>query len=350
MNHYHNPQQPFKDVQQFNNMAPSYQRYVPYQFSREENVGEQSQVAHCVLVVNPPQASLKPDTRARNLSALATTATPLVDHGTTEKKTSSAVHNSSLSKANTCDLSFLLPELPSDSDNEDMLVEDSQKGEAETEGHGKNKGKARQPNFGNQEISKLLKLVGEYVPIGGKGWERVALLYNVWAEKGGFKSRDHRSLRDKYNRLLKEALSKPSGETERDPTTVFGCVLIINNKMEKKANEKTLDDDNSDVSPIEVNNHVDGGTLSQDVIELSDSDNNLPLPPTYKVETPLKDKRAAARCEKVKLELLMEYSQSQSMYDEVRDLQTCRADKAEFRALQAENELQIHSRSQSRGR
>ncbi|KAF8984621.1 hypothetical protein BDQ17DRAFT_730183 [Cyathus striatus] len=198
------------------------------------------------------------------------------------------MHNSSLSKANTCNLSFLLPELPSDSDNEDMLVEDLQKGEAETEGHGKSKGKAKSAsarkskgkakatvkgkkasggqavgskNFGNQEISKLLKLMAEYVPIGSKGWERVALLYNAWGEKGGFKSRDHCSLQDKYDWLLKEALSKPSDETEHDPTMVFGCVLIINDKMEKKANEKTLDDDDSDVSPIDVDNHVDGVLL-----------------------------------------------------------------------------------------
>ncbi|KAF8990336.1 hypothetical protein BDQ17DRAFT_1414086 [Cyathus striatus] len=245
--------------------------------SSKENVSgvrEQSQVGPLRTsnsyhtVVNPPQASLKPDTRARNLSALATTASPLVDHSTTEQE-------------------------------DNMLVEDSQKGEAETKGHGKSKGKVKtasarkskgkakamvkgkkasggravgSKNFGNQEISKLLKLMGEYIPIGSKGWERVALLYNVWGEKGGFKSRDHRSLRDKYDRLLKEALSKPSSEMEHDPTTVFGCIHIINDKMEKKANKKTLDDDNSDVSPIDVDNHVDGGMLSQDVIELSDSD------------------------------------------------------------------------------
>lgn len=59
----------------------------------------------------------------------------------------------------------------------------------------------RRPGAGNykdDDISELLRLVEEELPIGGHGWKRVSVRYEQWATRKGRPVRDVKALETKF--------------------------------------------------------------------------------------------------------------------------------------------------------
>lgn len=56
-------------------------------------------------------------------------------------------------------------------------------------------------NFGADEMAMLVEIVEQHLPIGGHGWDEVLREYNAWAKKEGFRERDQRSLKQKFDKV-----------------------------------------------------------------------------------------------------------------------------------------------------
>jgi len=54
-------------------------------------------------------------------------------------------------------------------------------------------------NFSYEEIHRLLRGINNRLPIGGKGWEAVAEVYNSWAAKQGYSQRTAQSIKGKFD-------------------------------------------------------------------------------------------------------------------------------------------------------
>ncbi|KAF8998222.1 hypothetical protein BDQ17DRAFT_1328880 [Cyathus striatus] len=72
-------------------------------------------------------------------------------------------------------------------------------------------------------------------PIGQDGWDTVVKLYMKWAKEKGYTTCDRTSLRQKFDRTVKSAKSKPTGATKRDKSTVFGLALECSSLIEDKS-------------------------------------------------------------------------------------------------------------------
>ncbi|KAJ7050207.1 hypothetical protein C8F01DRAFT_1001006, partial [Mycena amicta] len=73
--------------------------------------------------------------------------------------------------------------------------------------------KAGTPNFKPREIKKLLTILRNRLPAGGKGWSQVSTDYNGWAKRKGLPECDQWSLEAKYKAILKT--KKPTGSASR---------------------------------------------------------------------------------------------------------------------------------------
>ncbi|KAI0666350.1 hypothetical protein C8Q78DRAFT_995032 [Trametes maxima] len=70
-------------------------------------------------------------------------------------------------------------------------------------------------NFSFADVSELLRLIRQHLPIGQHGWERVCIGYNAYASSSGRPKRDVQSLRTKYYKLVNA--KKPTGDPECPP-------------------------------------------------------------------------------------------------------------------------------------
>uniref|UniRef100_H3H5P4 DUF6818 domain-containing protein n=1 Tax=Phytophthora ramorum TaxID=164328 RepID=H3H5P4_PHYRM len=107
------------------------------------------------------------------------------------------------------------------------------------------------PNYKMAEITRLLKLVEEHLPLGKDEWGRVTMAYNknrsrTWAE------RDLDSLRRKFKALY--SVRKPTGTAEMPPhiekannsslgSSAFEMMLLFREENERKAEVRRVEED-----------------------------------------------------------------------------------------------------------
>jgi len=94
------------------------------------------------------------------------------------------------------------------------------------EKEGKGKGKERKDkcggcmqgshNFSLEEMVKLIKVVGEELPIGAAGWEKLASMYNTWEKDGRYHECNVKSLQGNFDSVCLVPLPSPQ----------FSCNLI----------------------------------------------------------------------------------------------------------------------------
>lgn len=60
--------------------------------------------------------------------------------------------------------------------------------------------------FSMPEDGKVVDCVEEVQPIGGDGWEKVAVKYNTWAKEKGYPERTVQSLKKRFERVSREVL------------------------------------------------------------------------------------------------------------------------------------------------
>ncbi|KAG5645800.1 hypothetical protein H0H81_007634 [Sphagnurus paluster] len=82
-------------------------------------------------------------------------------------------------------------------------------------------------NFGAKETFELLERVAERLPIGGSGWKMVTAKYNRWASQNNYAEREAKSLKGKFETLVRTAKSKPTGVANRDPTHPLCIALSV---------------------------------------------------------------------------------------------------------------------------
>ncbi|KAF8979473.1 hypothetical protein BDQ17DRAFT_1439458 [Cyathus striatus] len=127
--------------------------------------------------------------------------------------------------------------------------------------------------FSATEITKLLHLIKAIKPIGQDGWDTVVKLYMKWAKEKGYAMRDRTSLRQKFDRTVKSAKSKPTGATKRDKSTVFGLALECSSLIEDKSGRAVFMD--SEGEDDEPNNNDIALESDEDVIATTeDSDSH----------------------------------------------------------------------------
>lgn len=73
------------------------------------------------------------------------------------------------------------------------------------------------PNIKDEELTFFLNLVEEELPLGPAKWERVGTLYNAWAERNNFPTRNLKTLRKKFQALVRKGISKPTGDPTLPP-------------------------------------------------------------------------------------------------------------------------------------
>ncbi|THU86668.1 hypothetical protein K435DRAFT_804915 [Dendrothele bispora CBS 962.96] len=74
--------------------------------------------------------------------------------------------------------------------------------EEEEDGEVKKKGRvAGSTKYKNEELSRLVEIVGRQRPLGGKGWAVVIRDYNKWAHENKYQEREDRPLRKKWNEI-----------------------------------------------------------------------------------------------------------------------------------------------------
>ncbi|KAG6895952.1 hypothetical protein C0992_011341 [Termitomyces sp. T32_za158] len=102
-------------------------------------------------------------------------------------------------------------------------------------------------NFGIEEKLHLLDCVNQRLSIGGAGWKVVVEKYNKWATEHDYAERDDKSLKGKFDALVREAKSKPTGSADCDPqTNPLAIALKIEEAIEEKAGTLTLNDSEFD--------------------------------------------------------------------------------------------------------
>ncbi|KAF8981764.1 hypothetical protein BDQ17DRAFT_1337182 [Cyathus striatus] len=118
--------------------------------------------------------------------------------------------------------------------------------------------------FSATEITKLLHLIKAIKSIGQDGWDTVVKLYVKWAKEKGYATRDRTSLRQKFDRTVKSAKSKPTGATEHDKSTFFGLALKCSSLIEDKSGHAVFMD--SEGEDDEPNNNDIALESDEDVI------------------------------------------------------------------------------------
>ncbi|KAJ8461935.1 hypothetical protein ONZ51_g11223 [Trametes cubensis] len=95
-------------------------------------------------------------------------------------------------------------------------------------------------NYTKPEIKELLKIIHEVLPAGQDGWKKVTETYKKWALAHGRPERPEKSLRNKFDALLREASKKPTGSAEIPEH--LQEVLDIEQEIEAKDPEDDEDD------------------------------------------------------------------------------------------------------------
>ncbi|KAJ7224204.1 hypothetical protein GGX14DRAFT_350570, partial [Mycena pura] len=70
-------------------------------------------------------------------------------------------------------------------------------------------------NFRKDDVGRILSIVKRHQPMGGRGWEKVTKEYNMWAVKHSRPEREWKSLKNKFDSLVKT--TKPTGDAECPP-------------------------------------------------------------------------------------------------------------------------------------
>ncbi|KAJ6448391.1 hypothetical protein C8R45DRAFT_1115321 [Mycena sanguinolenta] len=101
-------------------------------------------------------------------------------------------------------------------------------------------------NYNKLDTELLFEAVEEVLPTGEKGWKAVGEVYNTNAGLAGRPERTMKSLRDKYQRFLKE--QKPTGDPKCPPEVQRAHELkdLINTKAASRAVGDETDEDKDD--------------------------------------------------------------------------------------------------------
>ncbi|KAJ7052650.1 hypothetical protein C8F01DRAFT_1236251 [Mycena amicta] len=123
--------------------------------------------------------------------------------------------------------------------------------------------KAGTPNFKPHEIKKLLTILCNRLPAGGKGWSQVSTDYNGWAKRKGLPECDQWSLEAKYKAILKT--KKPMGSASRPAfvTDALEVEDLINQHVGARDDDNILSilSDSSD-SDSDSNSDNDGPAVT----------------------------------------------------------------------------------------
>lgn len=139
---------------------------------------------------------------------------------------------------------------------------------------GKDKGKGRKDkrggrttgsrNFSSEEMAKLVKLVQEELPLGAAGWDKIVSVYNKWAKPETYHERDVKSLRGKFDSIVKTAHEKPTGDANR--LELLTQAMQADEAIMTKSGGLTLDDniDGDDSSVLELSSSSDSDSGDAD--------------------------------------------------------------------------------------
>ncbi|KAJ3764527.1 hypothetical protein FB446DRAFT_796074, partial [Lentinula raphanica] len=124
------------------------------------------------------------------------------------------------------------------------------------------KGKrAGSSNFSTVQMRKIVDLAKEIKPIGNRSWDQLAEDYNRWAKENGYNERTRKALQSKYNAMLHQANTKPTGDAER--LQVYSDILDVESQINEKCETKDLQDDSaSDSGDGSVDNNRDHEVVS----------------------------------------------------------------------------------------
>ncbi|KAG5653358.1 hypothetical protein H0H81_000859 [Sphagnurus paluster] len=152
-------------------------------------------------------------------------------------------------------------------------------------------------NFTEEETLELLEQVKQRLPIAGAGWLAVSEQYNQWACNNKYSKRDGKSLKARFEAVLRKAKEKPTGNASRDPNHPFCIALSIEADIEEKSGTLTLNDSEFDEGEVE-NNQLGS---DDEIIEITDNENSQAVKPkrgaksdtvmtkAYRVAEPLAD-------------------------------------------------------------
>ncbi|EDR09762.1 uncharacterized protein LACBIDRAFT_325546 [Laccaria bicolor S238N-H82] len=97
-------------------------------------------------------------------------------------------------------------------------------------------------NYTEGDLSQLLALIEDELPIGQRGWKKVHERFAKWAKKNNRPERDCKSIETKYKQLIKPG--KPTGSGKR-PETVTKA-LKIEQMINERAGTRDLNDSDFD--------------------------------------------------------------------------------------------------------
>ncbi|KAF8079108.1 hypothetical protein FPV67DRAFT_1776157 [Lyophyllum atratum] len=125
-------------------------------------------------------------------------------------------------------------------------------------------------NFSTEENLYILHCIERRLPIGGAGWQVVAAEYNKWAAKHSYVERDHKSIKGKFDALVRSAKDKPTGVANRDPkTNPLAIALAVEEAIDNKAGTLTLNDPEFAEAVAE---NSDSNVSEEEIIEITDED------------------------------------------------------------------------------
>ncbi|KAF9564959.1 hypothetical protein CPC08DRAFT_720771 [Agrocybe pediades] len=220
-------------------------------------------------------------------------------------------------------------------------------------------------NFSEKEMRKIVDLVTEIKPIGGNMWEELEKQYNAWGKKlkKPVATRDWRSLRNKFDQIVKTAKTKPTGDAERKQ--IFFDALDADALLFQLSGTVALDDNADDVVSLSDSSGDANSVSSQSVKE------TVATVKSYKVTNPLTSKpqcvdnttaqvnstmasmgdffssdRVQERDDSQLRELRVRYEQLQESLQQ----ETRRANKLELRNENLKDQLEYHRPPSSRRR
>ncbi|KAJ3822310.1 hypothetical protein F5880DRAFT_1507875 [Lentinula raphanica] len=149
-------------------------------------------------------------------------------------------------------------------------------------------------SYGTEELCMLVRLVGEVLPIGQKGWSLIEEKYNKWAGNEGFPERKREPLRGKFESMT-QAKVKPTGEGER--RQMYFDALGVETEINNKSSMTPIQDTDGSESSSGKSENNDNSDDEVEVVSSKVKKKGTVLTKSYKVEAPLPDpsKRATSR-------------------------------------------------------
>ncbi|KAJ3758280.1 hypothetical protein EV360DRAFT_70450 [Lentinula raphanica] len=150
-------------------------------------------------------------------------------------------------------------------------------------------------SYGTEELCTLVRLVGEVLPIGQKGWSLIEEKYNKWARNEGFPERKREPLRGKFESIVAQAKVKPTGEGER--RQMYFDALGVETEINNKSSMTPIQDTDGSESSSGKSENNDNSDDEVEVVSSKVKKKGTVLTKSYKVEAPLPDpsKRATSR-------------------------------------------------------